>query len=193
MFRRYCTSFRSPRGLTGAQERSQLARIASLVFHASHRLAEPGDYRLPAAPPRAMQGACQVLVHGRMRFSGRALHTMCAISTHCVDGMCWISAREGRALSRLSSHHHRPPGPRLGPNRPMRPVTGRSPNIHALALTPCRSPRQQPVAMVPIAWIGWCQDVSTYSLGPCGREHLLTSGLVCERSLTAWYVSARSV
>ena len=47
-----------------------------------------------------------------------------------------------------------------------------------------------------------CQDVSTHSLAldvsthspsPCGREPSLTSGLVCERSLTAWYVSVHSV
>ena len=51
------------------------------------------------------------------------------------------------------------------------------------------------------AHLARCQDVSTHSLAldvsthspsPCGREPSLTSGLVCERSLTAWCVSVHS-
>ena len=80
--------------------------------------------------------------------------------TDCWDG---LSGRICPALALVSARSSSPARLLDSPNRPMPAVTARSPNSHVLALALCRSWRQQPVAMVPIAWIGWCQNVSAHS------------------------------
>jgi hypothetical protein len=111
---------------------------------------------------------------GRMRFSRYAPLTMCAISAHSAAQCAEIQHGMVPPSSALTARRSSPARPLDSPNRPMRAVTARSPNSHVLALTPCRSSRQQPVAMVPIAWIGWCQDVSTTWHG-ARTWHSLTS------------------